>query len=168
MRKLFTLPLVLLLLCAVLCAQNRKIGRAAPGRMGLERLNRMAPEDRQRLLEKLPPERKSVVERRLDRYNKMPPESKERLRQDYEQFEQLPVDKQKRFRELYRSFNDLPEGRRGLVRNAYQRLRAMPPEKRKERLTSDQFRSRFSPSEQELLDNLTGLLTPAPQSAADR
>jgi len=152
----------ILLLAGMASAQARKPSRAALGRMNLERLNRMPAEDRQRLLEKLPPERKAVVEKRLQHYNSLPPETKERLHQEYEYFQQLPPEKQMRVRELFRSFKDLPEDRRGPVRGAYQRLRALPPDERKRRLESEQFRSRFSPSEYELLRNLSGLLSPVP------
>lgn len=158
---------MLLLLWGTAGAQSRKAGGPPSSKMALERLNRMPAQDRQRLLQKLPPDRKSLVERRLDRYEKMPPETKERLRQEYEQFQQLPPEKQARFRELFRSFNDLPQERRGPVRNAYQRLRSLSPEQRKERLASEQFRSRFSPSEQQLLEHLTDLTSPAPTSSSD-
>ena len=50
----------------------------------LDRLERMSPEERQRALEKLPPERRQRIEERLRRYESLTPEERERIRRQFE------------------------------------------------------------------------------------
>ena len=60
----------------------------------LERLRLMRPEQRERLLDRLPPDRRVKVERHLRNYMNLTPDQRARLREQYEMFRQLPVDKQ--------------------------------------------------------------------------
>lgn len=144
-------------------AQQPRRKSAPPARLGIERLNRMPKQERDRLLEKLPPERRQAMERRLERLDRMSPAAKQRLSTEFDQFQQLSPDHQARVRQLYRSFSDLPEDRRGPVRRAYQQLRQLPPEARERRLSSERFRSRFDDGERHLLEELSGLMS-APSS----
>src|SRR5436190_18557983 len=88
-----------LLFCGSAIAQPKR-PPVRPGKMGappngmIERLNRMTPEQRQRALDRLPPERREKVERRLENFNALPPEEKDRLRQQYQAFQKLPPEKQ--------------------------------------------------------------------------
>ena len=79
------LLIALLLLCGSADAQSKRpMPRGANGM--IERLNRMTPEQRQRTLDRLPPERREKVERRLEKFNALPPEVKSRLREEYQEF----------------------------------------------------------------------------------
>ncbi|MEJ7607787.1 MAG: DUF3106 domain-containing protein, partial [Bryobacteraceae bacterium] len=71
----------------------------------LERLNNMSPEQRERMLRKLPPERRSILERRLENYNRTSPEVKRRLGAEYDNFRQLAPEKQEKARRLFRGLN---------------------------------------------------------------
>jgi len=156
------LLLAILLSCAGgLFAQARKApGRKPPPHLAVERFSRMSPEQRQRMLEKLPPERKAKVEQRLERFNNLPPETKKRLRDEFDRFQQLSPDQQDTVRKTFRVFNELPQERRPAVRRELHRLRLMPQSERQARLTSDEFRSRFNSDEQGMLETLSGLLGP--------
>ncbi|MDP2999508.1 MAG: DUF3106 domain-containing protein [Bryobacterales bacterium] len=133
----------------------------------VERFERMTPQQRQRFLGKLPPERKQQFEDRLDRYERMTPEQRQQVREQYELFQGLPKERQDALRRAFRQFNELPAGRRRVLRREYQRLRQLAGEGRRARINSDEFRNRYNLAEQQLLDDLAKLLPPpAPDSAS--
>jgi hypothetical protein len=120
----------------------------------LDRLDRMTPEQRRRLLDRLPPERRERIERRLRQYQSLTPEQRENLRRRFERFRELPPEKQDSARKLFRIFNNLPSDRRDVVRREYRNLQRMGDTARKLRLTSDDFRTAYNASEQQLLQDL--------------
>jgi hypothetical protein len=71
-----------------------------------------------------------------------------------QQFRSLRPERQSHARELFRQFNSLPEGRRPIVRREYEQLRSMPEPERNTRMNSEAFRSRFTPAEQQMLQDL--------------
>ena len=133
----------------------------------VERFERMTPQQRQRFLGKLPPERKQQFEDRLGRYERMTPEQRQQVREQYELFRGLPKERQDALRRTFRQFNELPAGRRRVLQREYQRLRKLAGEDRRARINGDEFRNRYSLAEQQLLDDLAKLLPPpAPESAS--
>lgn len=113
----------------------------------LDRLERMTPEQRQKALDRLPPERRERVEKGLERYRAMNPENRERLRN----FERMPEEQRDAMRQSFRRMQDLPVGRRGMVRKELQQLRGMPDSERESRMQSESFRKRFDANEQGLI-----------------
>jgi len=150
---------VLLAAGGVLAQQKpaERAGKERPkaGETPLERWNRMTPEQRQRALAKLPPERRRELLRKLEQFRNLPPGERQQLRERYRAFSQLPPEQQARARELFRQFNSLPEDRRPVVRLEYEELRGMAPAEREDRMNSEAFRSRFTPAEQQMLQDLT-------------
>lgn len=136
---------------------QRKLPRPRAGNI-IDRLHRMPPDQRQRWLEKLPPERRARIEQQLKRYQNLPPARRKRLRKEYEAFRQLPPEKQETVRKLFRKFNDMPEERRGPLRRELQRLRRMDGEKRRMHLESESFKGDFSSEERRLLEELAGAM----------
>jgi hypothetical protein len=132
---------------------GKRIGPPAANGM-IERLNNMTPEQRKRALDRLPPERRERVERRLQNYNALPPEAKERLREQYREFQKLPVEKQDAIRRSFRQLGELPQDRRPMVRREVMRLRRLTPEERASRMDDENFRSRFSESERQIIRDL--------------
>lgn len=130
----------------------------APAVRLLDRLSRMTPEERDRFLENLPPERRRRIERRLELYNRLSPEERRRLRERYQRFSELPPERQDAVRELFRRFSSLPPERRPLVRREFLRLRRMSEPERRARLNSPALREFFSPAERELLADMTSVL----------
>jgi hypothetical protein len=120
----------------------------------------MSPEQRDRMLSKLPPERKATVERRLERYNNLPPDAKKRLSDEYDQFQKLAPEKQEAVRKMFREFNELPQDRRPQVRRELNQLRRMSAEDRQARLSSEEFRNNFDSNERRLLETLSDALVP--------
>lgn len=99
----------------------------------LDRFSKMSPQDREKALAKLPPQRRAVFEQRLARYEQMTPEQRDRVKQRVEEMEGLPKDRQ------------------NAIRQEIQRLQALPFGQRKKALNSEEFQQRFSPDEQRLV-----------------
>ncbi len=155
--------LAIMLFAPGVYGQGKKPVTLRPPRARLnavDRLSKMPPQQRQRELEKLPPERRAKLEERLEKYDKLPPAQKERLRAQTEVFQNLPPDRQEAVRKSFRRFNTLPEDRRLPVRDELRRLRKMPENERNARMESDDFRNKYSPGEQQILQNLASLVPP--------
>ena len=126
----------------------------APGNP-VERLMAMPPEQRERVLEKLPPKQQANLRERLDRFDKLPASERQRLNQMWATFSALPPEKQASVTRQMQAFNAMPDARRQELRPVLQRLRSMPEERRTKLLNSDEFKSRFSPSEWEMLSEIS-------------
>jgi Protein of unknown function (DUF3106) len=129
-------------------------------RTPVDRFNRMPPEERQKALEKLPPERRKRLEEQLDQYNHLTPEQRRQERLRYQAFnQQFPPDKQNQARRLFRQFGELPAERQGPLRKEFESLRALPDAERRARINSDEFRSKYDSHEQRILRDLSGLVS---------
>jgi len=114
--------------------QQKMVPLPAPA---VERFLQMSPEDRERALSQLTPERRQQVEQRLNR------------------LQQLPPDQAQRLQDLYPAFINLRLPRRQAVRQEIQELRQLKPVERKDRLNSDA--RDFSPEEMDILRQVTGI-----------
>jgi hypothetical protein len=128
----------------------------------IDRWNRMSPEERERELAKLPPDRARMIRQRIWQYNHMPPEEQQALRERYRTFSQLPTEKQQIVRDRLREFSQLPEARQPLVHLEVKQLRVLPEAQRKARINGEEFRGRFSPQEQQIIKDLSTYLAPEP------
>jgi hypothetical protein len=121
----------------------------------VERLMAMPPERREQVLEKLPPQQQANLRQRLDKYDKLPPEERARLNQMWNTFNSLPPEKQAIVTRQMQAFNSLPEARREDLKPVLQRLRLMPEARRDALLNSQAFKDRFSPSEWQMLAEIS-------------
>lgn len=112
----------------------------------LQRLMQMSPEQRERALAQLPPDRRAEVEQRLGQLDK--------------QFQRLPPEQQAALQERYQSFNKLPQERRTAIRAELQQLRTMRPVDRAARLNGDEVKQNFSPEELSILRGVSGVPEP--------
>ena len=103
----------------------------------VERFLRMSPEDRERALAQLAPERRHQVEQQLNR------------------LQQLSPDQAQRLQDVYPAFMNLRPVRRQVVRQELKELRQMRPVERRDRLNSDP--GNFSPEEMSILRQVTGV-----------
>ncbi|MGO4885184.1 MAG: DUF3106 domain-containing protein [Bryobacteraceae bacterium] len=124
----------------------------------IDRWNRMSPEERERELAKLPPARARMIRQRIARYNKMNPEAQQALRERYQTFSQLPPDTQQVVRQRLGEFRHLPMERQTAVHRETVEMRKLPEAQRQARLNSDDFRSRYSPQEQQIIRDLSTYL----------
>jgi len=139
--------------------------QAHPGKPGkgntagprpVEEFMRMSPADREKALEKLPPERQEKVRQQLQRYDQMPPERKAQLQRLW----QLPPDKQQRVRSSMRDFSELPQDRRRAMRQQLQSMGTMSAGERSDYLKSPEFKEHYNPDEQEIMKNMSEILPP--------
>ena len=121
----------------------------------VERLMAMPPEKREQVLERLPPKQQANLRERLDRFDKLPAAERARLNQMWNTFNSLPPEKQESVTRQMQAFNGLPDARRQELRPVLQRLRTMPAERRTKLLNSEDFKSRFSPAELEMLTEIS-------------
>jgi predicted Fe-S protein YdhL (DUF1289 family) len=139
---------------------------AAPGNAGagknkrtpVDKWNRMSPEERQKLLSKLPPDRRKKFEDQLNQYQNMTPEQRQDMRSRLQMFNQLPPEKQTQARRVWGQYGKLPADRQPLLRNEFENLRSMPEAERNARVNSDEFRSKYNAGEQNILRDFSGLL----------
>lgn len=123
----------------------------------LDRLEQMTPEQRHRVLQKLPPQRRQALQQRLNRYEALPPAERERARQQYRRFRELPPARQEAARHSLQRFRQLPQDRRHTLRQEANRLRAMDDSSRRMRMNSGDFRTRYSTEEQQMVRDLADL-----------
>ncbi len=155
-----------LLAAAISCFAQPSEGRKyaqAQKKTAVDRWNRMSPEDRERALQRLTPERRERLRAQMDRFNNLPPEERDRLRRRYDQFRLMPPQKQARAREIFKELTELSPDRRRTLRREVERLRALPESERNARLESEDFRSRFSASERKMVRELGNLISPDPK-----
>lgn len=126
-----------------------------PGASVAQRLLAMTPEERERALEKFPPERQAQIRQRLAKLDSRPPQQQQRLTQQYQLFASLPPDKQRLVRRQIQAYNQLPDDRKQIVGPELQRLRRMPEDRREARLGSEEFRNKFTPAEQKMIEDVS-------------
>jgi hypothetical protein len=126
-----------------------------PGASMAERLMQMTPEQRERALEKLPPDQQTQIRQRLERFDSLPALQRERRIQQYQQFSSLPPEKQRLVTKQIQALNRLPDDRRPLVLAEVQKLRRVPESERQGRLASGEFKAKFSPAEQQILSDVS-------------
>jgi hypothetical protein len=114
--------------------QQKMVPLPAPA---VERFLQMSPEDRERALSQLTPERRQQVEQQLNRLQQLSPEQMQRLQ------------------DLYPAFVSLRPARRLAVRAEIQELRQLRPVERKDRLNNDA--GNFSLEEMNILRQVTGI-----------
>jgi hypothetical protein len=141
----------------------------ATDRFPIDRWNDMKPEQRERALAKLPPERQQKIRDQIARFNSLPEAEQQRLRERYRRLQQMPPDKQDAVRRELRQFNETPPERRRVLVREMRDLRKLSDTDRRTRMASDEYRARYSPDEQHMLEDLTDYLSPgsspAPPSA---
>jgi Protein of unknown function (DUF3106) len=129
-----------------------------PGANIAQRLLAMTPEQRERALEKFPPARQAQIRQRLERLDSLPPQQKNRLIRQYQMLASLPPEKQLLVRRQIQAFNRLPADRKRIVGPEMQKLRRMPESQREARVASEEFKSKFSPAEQQMLSDVSQYL----------
>jgi hypothetical protein len=121
----------------------------------VELLMAMPPEKRERFLEKLPAKQQANLRERLDNFAKLPAAERERRNQLLSTFTSLPPEKQALVSHQMQAFNELPEDRRQVIIPALQRLRSLPEDQREALLNREQFRARFSPTELQMMTDIS-------------
>jgi hypothetical protein len=121
----------------------------------VQRLMAMPPEQRERVLEKLPPQQQANLRQRLDAFDQLPPAEKARRLQLLQGFSSLPPEKQQVLARQLPVFNALPEERRKVLLKELVQLWRMPENERQARLNSEGFKSQYSSSELQMLSDIS-------------
>jgi hypothetical protein len=120
-----------------------------------ERLLSMTPDQRERVIEKLPPQQQERLRARLDQFDHLPPAQKALRLGLANRYFALPPERQQAYQEQVQAFNKLPGPRRRIVAAELQSLWAMPDADRQARLGSEPYKSRFSPEELQMLNTIS-------------
>ena len=131
----------------------------APNRLNapngaFERLLAMPPEQRERVLEKLPPAQQENLRRRFEQFDSRPPEERARLLRAWERLQSLTPERREILTRQMQAFNAVADERRLVLRRALNQLGRLSPEERAERLASESFKRRFSAAELQMLSDL--------------
>lgn len=129
---------------------NRKMADAGPTAI-LDRLQRMTPDEREKLFESIPEGRRAGVRRRFDAYNRLSPEERERLGEHLVAFVNMPPQRQELARAVFRRFATMPAERQSVMQAEMRVLADLSPEDRRSRVNADEFRNRFSGAEKLLM-----------------
>jgi hypothetical protein len=108
----------------------------------------------------LPPQQQQRLEDRLHQFNSMSPEQQDRFLNHVDEYEHMPPGARVEVQDLYRREQGLPPSRQQAVRNAVRELNSLSPEQRQERLSSQDYRSRFTDSEREIIGQELQLRNP--------
>jgi hypothetical protein len=121
----------------------------------------MTPENREKFLQKYPPDRRKNIEKGLREFQKMAPAGRTRVLTELEMLNSLPIPKQQQVRRSLKQLQDLPEDRKALISRELHLMAPMPDEQRREHMNSEEFRNRYSVTEQQMMSNLSQV-TPGP------
>lgn len=121
----------------------------------VQRLLLATPEERERALEKLPPQQQARIRQGLARFDRLPEGEKTRLLQQLQAFRSLPPDKQMVVSRQIQTFNSLPQDRLRPMRRELKYLLQLPEGEREARLNSEGFKQNYSPTEQQVLSDLS-------------
>jgi len=118
------------------------------------RLFRMTPEERDRALEKLPPNVQENARKTLAWFDGLPKEQQANQLRRLEHFAELPPEKKAAVRQMVTAANQLPPPRRVAVGQALLRLQGMTDAEREATLSRPAFQNRFSPEEFRIISGL--------------
>ena len=134
---------------------GRMVRPVPKGRNSLDRIRNLTPQERKRMVDRLPADKQKAFQERLERFQHLSPQEQEKLAQQYEQFQQLPSEKRDAVRRVYRRFNEQPEERQAVLREEMQTLRGLGDEERRSRMNGDEFRNKYTSHEQQLLMDMS-------------
>jgi predicted Fe-S protein YdhL (DUF1289 family) len=134
--------------------------RPAPNPItAVDRWNAMNPKQRERLLTKMPPERQKQFLDKVEKFNALPKEEQQLARERYARLSNLPPEQQQVVRRDIARLNNLPPARRQAISQEFLKLRKMSESERNAYLASPEFRDKFYPAEQQMIGNLTQVLS---------
>ena len=130
-----------------------------PGSLAAQ-LYRMSPEQRERVLEKLPPARQEQARKTLEQFDKLPPEQKQQMIQRAERLASMPPEREREVVQSWQSFQKLPPERKQAIQQALRGLQSMSDEQRNQVMSGEPFKNRFSPDEQRMIRDISDIVMP--------
>lgn len=115
----------------------------------------MDPVVRQRWLESLPQQRRQNIERRLGEYQKTPPAERSLLVRRTQMLQSLPPQRQNQIKRSVKQFEEIPEERRLQLSQELRKMAPLSDEDRRAYMNTEEFRNRYSPTEQQIMGNIS-------------
>lgn len=146
-------------------SRPRPLNSQTQGKLGhrtdrtpIEEFETMSPEQQQKALNRLPPEQRQRLQERLQRFNQLPPERQRALSNLYNRLHQLPPERQDAVRKSIHNFSKQPPERQQAIREQLRSLAGMSPEQRQAEASSPEFQKRFNKKEQEIVRDMSEVL----------
>ena len=122
----------------------------------------MSPEEREKWLSTLPPERRQNIERQINAIQKLPQTLQNRRLRQAEMLQSLPPMRQNQVRRSLNQFTQLPEDRKVLINRELQKMSPLSDEDRRAYMNTEEFRNRYSANEQQMMGNLSEITPETP------
>ena len=124
----------------------------------LAQLSQMSQEERAAALGRLPPAMQQRIEQRVENFQRWPPDQQARVVSQYERFSALPPERKEQARESLTEYLNTPPPRKGVIALELNKMGSMTEEQRANYMGKPAFRSRFSESEIQMMNNLHGIV----------
>jgi phage-related protein len=121
----------------------------------LDKLLKLSPEQRNKALSSLPPQRRAQILAKLDNYQKVPPQQRARELDLLQRLQMLPPPKRAQVRNALRQFQAVPQPRRQQIQKQAKQLAGLPDGDRRSLMNSEEFRSKYTPAEQQMIEDLS-------------
>jgi hypothetical protein len=131
-----------------------------------EQLAKLPPEDRRKALEadqhfqRMPAEQQVKIRQSLESFANMSEEQRATIRNRWAIMNERTPEEQQRIRENFRRWNQIPEERRPALHQEMHVLRGLTPAERDKRFATPEFQKNFSPVEQSMLKDMSGMVPP--------
>jgi hypothetical protein len=135
----------------------REGGPASP--QNLEKLLKLTPEQRDKALSSLPPARRTQILAKLENYQKIPPQQRARELDRLQRLQTLPPQKRAQVRASLQKLQGVPQPRHQQIQKQINQLKVLPDSDRRALMNSEEFRSKFTPSEQQMIEDIL-VITP--------
>ena len=134
-------------------ANSNEGGPASP--QNLEKLLKLTPNERTKALSSLPPARREQILAKLNDYQKIPPQRRARNLERLQRLQPLPPHKQAQVRASINRFATLPPPRHQFMQKQLNQMQGLSDSDRRALMNSEEFRSKFTPSEQQMIEDIS-------------
>lgn len=125
----------------------------------LAKLLKLDSDQRTKALASLPPARRKIIEKKIDEYQKMPEVERARNLDRLRRMQSLPPQRQAQVRQSLQKRQGLPPQRLQVVQRQINQMRSLSDVDRDAVMNSEEFRSKFTPAEQQIIADIC-LVTP--------
>jgi len=129
-------------------------------RTPIDEFETMPAEERRQVLNQLPRSEREKLQKRLAKFNALPAEQQQALKNLYNRLHQLPPEQEESVRKAINRFSAEPAQRQQAMREELQRMGALSGQEREQRLTTPDYRKKFSRKEQVIIRDMGPLLPP--------
>lgn len=121
----------------------------------MERLLRMSPAEREKILDRYPPAQRQRIEKQLNDIRAWPTADQQRAKARLERLNSLPIVRQNQVKRSANQFKLLPDDRKVQINQELHRMSTLPDEERRAYMNTEEFRNRYSANEQQIMSNLS-------------